>query len=82
MEFACTEGIKSRCVVCNQIKDISEFYYRNDNNKYRTSCKDCWKIHQRNNRKTPPIKKTLEEIFFLADAGNGLGQLLWAVMGK
>ena len=33
------------CKTCNIEKDTSEFYYRLDTNKYRTSCKKCTKLH-------------------------------------
>lgn len=30
-----------KCILCNQTKDISNFYYRKDIQKYRNQCKDC-----------------------------------------
>lgn len=32
-----------RCGVCHKWKDETEFYFRNDRNKYRNECKECWK---------------------------------------
>lgn len=34
---------KKRCLVCFQVKDLSEFYYRNDSHDYKNWCKECEK---------------------------------------
>lgn len=34
---------KKKCLVCFQVKDLSEFYYRKDSKKYRNWCKECEK---------------------------------------
>lgn len=30
------------CRTCGTNKPLSEYYFRKDNQKYRTECKDCW----------------------------------------
>lgn len=30
------------CTKCNIEKELSEFHFRKDNNKYRNECKSCW----------------------------------------
>ena len=32
---------KKKCSICSEIKDLEEFYYRKENNKYRNECKAC-----------------------------------------
>jgi hypothetical protein len=32
---------KKQCIQCNKIKDITEFYFRKDNNTYRNECISC-----------------------------------------
>ena len=32
---------KKNCRICNIIKNIDEFQFRKDNQKYRTECKEC-----------------------------------------
>ncbi len=34
---------RKKCLVCFQVKDLSEFYYRSDINEYRNWCKECEK---------------------------------------
>lgn len=34
---------KKKCLVCFQVKDLSEFYYRKDLKEYRNWCKECEK---------------------------------------
>lgn len=31
------------CTKCGLIKNLSEYYFRKDANKYRPECKECWK---------------------------------------
>jgi hypothetical protein len=33
---------EKKCSKCGAIKSIEEFYFRKDNNKYRSECKKCW----------------------------------------
>lgn len=33
---------RRKCSVCGEIKEVEEFYYRKDNNKYRSECKKCF----------------------------------------
>lgn len=35
------------CRLCNQVKPLSEFYYRNDSKSYRSECKECMKAKVR-----------------------------------
>ena len=30
------------CIKCNIEKNLTEFYFRKDNGKYRNECKECW----------------------------------------
>lgn len=39
-----------KCIICKQIKPLTEFYFRTDQCKHRNECKDCFKA-----------KKTLRE---------------------
>ena len=32
---------KRKCSICGKTKDLEEFYYRKENNKYRNECKTC-----------------------------------------
>lgn len=38
------------CKKCNIIKELTEFYFRKDNNKYRENCKDCCKLNVKKNK--------------------------------
>jgi len=40
------------CTKCNIEKELSEFYYRNDTNKYKNACKECVKTKSYKNKKT------------------------------
>lgn len=46
--------MNKKCIKCNKIKDLSEFYKRKDSNTYRYKCKKCMfydnKIYRRNNK--------------------------------
>lgn len=48
------------CIKCNEIKELSEYFFRKDSNKYREKCKLCMiyenKIYRRNN---PEITKAI-----------------------
>lgn len=35
---------KKICSICGETKNIEDFYYRKDNNKYRSECKTCFNI--------------------------------------
>ena len=42
---------KKICSICNETKELSDFYYRKDNNKYRNECKMCFnKLHADKNK--------------------------------
>lgn len=36
-----------QCILCNQEKSLDDFYYRKDNKKHRSSCKECDKNRTR-----------------------------------
>lgn len=40
------------CSKCKKVKSIEEFYWRNDSNKYRNECKECFNLRgkERHNR--------------------------------
>lgn len=50
---------KKKCLVCFQVKDLSEFYYRNDINDYKNWCKECEK--KRTNKFYNEYKKVILE---------------------
>lgn len=46
------------CRKCNIEKPISDFYYRKDNKRYRTLCKECWYTQSRAYILQHPDKQT------------------------
>jgi len=40
------------CIKCNEVKDLSEYLFRNDTKKYRNECKKCCQNRINNYRKT------------------------------
>ena len=48
-----------KCEKCHIEKEISEFYFRNETNKYRKDCKECFKLHSKIYR-TENYDKVLE----------------------
>jgi len=38
------------CTKCKITKELSEYYFRKDNNKYREVCKDCFNVSMKNKR--------------------------------
>lgn len=40
MSESTEEGFKE-CRICKKVKPLSEFYFRKDNNSYRSECKSC-----------------------------------------
>ena len=54
---------KKRCLMCNKVKESSNFYYRKDNGKYRSYCIKCWLEKSRRYREdnwTEQLKKRNE----------------------
>lgn len=46
------------CLKCNLEKNLSEFYFRKDNKKYRNDCKECFNLKIKSNRiKNPSYMK-------------------------
>lgn len=39
---------KKKCLICLEIKDLSEYYFRKDINNYRLWCKECEKTRTKN----------------------------------
>lgn len=39
------------CIKCFKIKELQEFHFRKDNQKYRNTCKKCWYARTYSNRK-------------------------------
>ena len=58
-KYSVVDGRK-RCNKCNKIKNIEDFYFRKDNNNYRSDCKECNNIcshrYHENNREKSIIK--------------------------
>lgn len=48
---------KKKCNICLQIKDLSEFYYRKEQQRYRNECKLCILQKQKENRDVKSIEK-------------------------
>ena len=48
--------MEKQCKKCGQIKDINEFAYRKDTNKYRNECKECTNSRVRKHPKKPIAK--------------------------
>ena len=38
--------LKKICIACKKEKDISNFYFRKDTNKYKNTCLECEKIRK------------------------------------
>jgi len=53
------------CKICNVEKNLTEFHYRKDNQKYRTECKSCFyeKQKERNSKKIYEIREYKREYF-------------------
>ena len=45
------------CYKCNQIKPLSEFYYRKDTNSHRNECKTCTKAAKAIREQVPGVKE-------------------------
>lgn len=45
------------CSQCNETKELNEFYFRNDTNSYRNTCKLCFKLAIETHRSKPGIKE-------------------------
>lgn len=45
------------CIKCNQTKELTEFYYRKDNNTYRNECKICIKTAKALREAKPGVKE-------------------------
>lgn len=44
--------IYKTCKTCNETKEVSDFYFRSDSQKYRNECKKCWDGTVKKYRKT------------------------------
>ena len=55
--------LTKKCLECNVIKDINEFYFRKDRNKFMSICKKCnkYKINSKINSKIKKNKKDIIE---------------------
>ena len=45
------------CYKCDNTKELSEFYYRNDTKTYRNECKDCTKRAKAIREEVPGVKE-------------------------
>lgn len=45
------------CYKCNNTKELSEFYYRNDTKTYRNECKNCTKREKAIREEVPGVKE-------------------------
>ena len=50
------------CTCCNTEKNLTEFYKRSDNNKYRSHCKDC--IANKFNKQKEEIYSTVKNCYW------------------
>ncbi|MDU2111296.1 MAG: hypothetical protein E7E92_02115, partial [Clostridiales bacterium] len=48
--------MKKICICCGLEKDITEFSFRKDTNKYRNQCKDCRKEREKQHKKENETK--------------------------
>lgn len=44
-----------KCSKCKNIKSLSEYYFRKDQNRYRADCKTCCNINAAKNRERPEV---------------------------
>ncbi len=51
------------CTQCHTNKELSEFYFRKDSNRYRNKCKRCCNLHNQNYYNKFPWKKVYRNIY-------------------